>query len=91
MVSGGGAVDQSKAYSEDKLKNLTCRGSFRLAQIAELLKQRAMGGRVSSRARKSKGNFLVHYSQELKQEEELLLMSALICYGVTPPSKTTIN
>jgi len=35
---------------------------------------------MSSRVRKSEGKFLVYYVQELKQEEEWLFKSVLICY-----------
>ncbi|KAM3567911.1 hypothetical protein VYU27_009951 [Nannochloropsis oceanica] len=62
-------VDQCKVYSEDKPNNWRCRGSFRLAQIAELPKEHATGGMLSSRATTSEGNFLVYNSQEHKQEE----------------------
>ncbi|GAB5037915.1 Hypothetical protein NocV09_12400020 [Nannochloropsis oceanica] len=73
-------VDQRKAYSEEKPKNWTCRGSVRLAQIAELPKQHATGGTLLSRARKSEGTFLVKYAQEHKQEEEWLFKSAFVCF-----------
>ena len=71
--------EQRQVYSDDKPKNWTCRGRFRLAQIAELTKQPVEGVRVSSRARGGEGKFLVFYAQE-EVVEEILFKSALVCY-----------
>jgi len=72
--------EQLKEYSDDKPKNWTCRGRFRLAQIAQLPKLRATGARVSSRQRKGEGKFLVFYAQEEVMQEHWLFKSALVCY-----------
>jgi len=67
-------------YSDDKPKNWTCSGRFRLAQVAQLPKQPVEGVRVPSRARGSEGKFLVFNAQEVVVEEEWLFRSALVCY-----------
>jgi hypothetical protein len=72
--------EQRQVYSDDKPKNWTCRGRFRLAQIAQLPKQPVEGARLSSRARGGEGKFLVFYAQEEVVEEEWLFRSALVCY-----------
>ena len=72
--------DQLQVYPDDKPKNWTCRGRFRLAQIAQLPKAAAQGSRVSSRARRGEGTFLVFYAQEEVKEEKWLFQFALVCF-----------
>jgi len=66
--------EQRQVYSDDKPKNWTCRGRFRLAQIAQLPKQPVEGARLSSRARGGEGKFLVFYAQEE-------VVSCFLCAG----------
>ena len=53
---------------------------FPFAQIAQLPKAAAQGSRVSSRARRGEGTFLVFYAQEEVKEEKWLFQSALVCF-----------
>jgi len=74
-------AEQIMVYPDDKPKNWTCRGRFRLAQIAQLPKPPPVAGvRVSSRPRRGEGKFLVFYAQEEVVEEGWLFKSALVCY-----------
>ena len=73
--------EQRKVYSEDRPKNWSCRGDFRLAQIAQLPTSAVEGARrPSSRPRRGVGKFLVFYAQEEEVEEKWLFRSALVCY-----------
>ena len=72
--------EQRKVYSEDHPKNWTYRGTFRLAQIAQLPTSAMEGPRPSSRPRRGVGKFLVFYAQEEEVEEKWLFRSALVCY-----------
>jgi len=72
--------EQRRVYPADKPKNWTCKGRFRLAQIAELPPPPVERARVSSRARRGAGRFLVFYAQEEVVEEKWLFKSGLVCY-----------
>ena len=79
-------ADQIMVYPDDKPKNWTCQGRFRLAQIARLPPPAVEGTRPASRSRRSAGKFLVFYAQEevVEEKSKPRLRACLSCSGQVP-------
>ena len=74
-------ADERKVCTAEQSKNWTCRGSFRLAQLAMLPVRPVEGARRSARGRPGHGSqLLVFYAEEVQAENEWLFQSALVYY-----------